>query len=73
MLLFSDMDYALVDSLMQEFEQKGSLKIPEDLHMKVSYYHDTLPSNTPCTPFLEVTAEYPVTLKLTPPKGRIRS
>lgn len=35
MLLFSDMDYALVDSLMQEFEQKGSLKIPEDLHMKM--------------------------------------
>ena len=49
MLLFSDMDYALVDSLIQEFEQKGSLKIPEDLHMKVSYYHDTFSSNPPCT------------------------
>ena len=35
LLLFSDMDYALVDSLMQEFEQRNSLKIPQDLQLKV--------------------------------------
>lgn len=35
LLLFSDMDYALVDSLMQEFEQRNSLKIPQDLQLKL--------------------------------------
>ena len=32
------MDYALVDSLMREFEQKKSLKIPQDLQFKVTNY-----------------------------------
>ena len=36
MLLFSDMDYGLVDSLMKEFEQKNSLRIPDDLREKVT-------------------------------------
>ena len=38
------MNYALVDSLMQEFEQNNSLKIPEDLRKKVRifiYYINT--------------------------------
>ena len=38
MLLFSDMNYALVDFLMQEFEQNNSLKIPEDLRKKVRIF-----------------------------------
>ena len=32
------MNYALVDSLMQEFEQNNSLKIPEDLRKKVRIF-----------------------------------
>ncbi|CAH3176253.1 unnamed protein product [Porites evermanni] len=36
LLLSSDMNYALVDSLMQEFEQNNSLKMPEDLRNKMS-------------------------------------
>ena len=35
LLLFSDMNHALVDSLMQEFEQKHTLKIPQDIQLKV--------------------------------------
>ncbi|KAL9957648.1 hypothetical protein ACROYT_G034570 [Oculina patagonica] len=35
LLLFSDMDYGLVDSLMREFEQKNSLMIPDDLREKM--------------------------------------
>lgn len=34
LLLFSDMNHALVDSLMQEFEQKHTLKIPQDIQLK---------------------------------------
>ena len=32
------MNYALVDSLMQEFEQNNSLKIPEALRRKVRIF-----------------------------------
>ena len=32
------MNYALVDSLMQEFEQNNSLKMPEDLRKKVRIF-----------------------------------
>lgn len=35
LLLFSDMNYGLVDSLMKEFEQKNSLMIPGDLRRKM--------------------------------------
>ena len=35
LLLFSDMNHALVDSLMQEFEEKHTLKIPQDIQLKV--------------------------------------
>ncbi|KAJ7321736.1 Threonine synthase-like 2 [Desmophyllum pertusum] len=35
LLLFSDMNYELVDSLMKEFEEKNSLMIPEDLREKM--------------------------------------
>ena len=36
MLLFSDMNYSLVDSLMEEFDQKSSMKIPEDIRARVN-------------------------------------
>lgn len=35
LLLFSDMNHALVDSLMQEFEEKHTLKIPQDIQLKM--------------------------------------
>lgn len=38
LLLFSDMNYGLVDSLMKEFEQKNSLMIPGDLRRKVNIF-----------------------------------
>jgi len=34
-LLFSDMNYGLVDSLMEEFDQKSSMKIPEDMRARM--------------------------------------
>ena len=39
LLLFSDMNYGLVDSLMKEFEQKNSLMIPGDLRRKVNMFN----------------------------------
>lgn len=36
LLLFSDMNYDLVDSLMKEFEEKNSLMIPDNLRQKVN-------------------------------------
>jgi len=38
LLLFSDMNYGLVDSLMKEFEQKNSLMIPDNLRQKVNRF-----------------------------------
>ena len=52
MLLFSDMNFALVDTLMKEFDQKGSLKIPQDLQMKVDMY-SRIPFLHPLPPFLD--------------------
>ena len=37
LLLFSDMNYGRVDSLMRDFEQNKSLIIPEDLKGEVTY------------------------------------
>ena len=36
LLLFSDMNYGRVDSLMRDFEQNKSLIIPEDLKGEVT-------------------------------------
>jgi len=44
LLLFSNMNYGLVDSLMKEFEQKNSLMIPGDLRGKVNMFN--------CLPFV---------------------
>ena len=39
LLLFSDMNYGLVDSLMKEFEQNNSLMIPDNLRQKVNSFY----------------------------------
>jgi len=36
-VLFSDGDVAMVKELMDEFEEKGAVKVPESLSNKVRY------------------------------------